>query len=108
MNGVNFSRGLEEAWTNFATFMPKLLLAAAIIIVGYFIARALCAVFNKVLERIGFNRLTERGGINRMLSRTQYKSSDLLAKVLFYAIMLFVLQFAFGIFGTNPISNMLT
>jgi hypothetical protein len=108
MNGVNFSHGLEEAWTNFATFMPKLLLAAAIIIVGYFIARALCGIFNKVLYRIGFNRLTERGGINRVLSRTDYKASDLLAKVLFYAIMLFVLQFAFGIFGTNPISSMLT
>src|SRR6476620_7053217 len=31
-----------------------------------------------------------------------------MAKLLFYGLFLFVLQFAFGIFGPNPISNLLT
>src|SRR5262245_18054130 len=31
-----------------------------------------------------------------------------MAKLLFYGLLLFVLQFAFGIFGPNPISNLLT
>src|SRR4051794_27306914 len=107
MNRVDLSRGWEQLWTNFITFVPKLLLAAAIIVVGYFLAKLCCRLFNSVLERLGFDRLVERGGVKRALARSRYDASDLLAKVLFYAIMLFVLQFAFGIFGPNPISNLI-
>jgi hypothetical protein len=56
---------------------------------------------------VGFDRLVERGGVGRALARSKYDASDLLAKIVFYAIMLFVLQLAFGIFGPNPISALL-
>lgn len=108
MNRVDLSTGLEQAWTNFITFVPKLLLAAVIIIAGYFVAKVLCRVLSSVLERIGFDRLVERGGIKRALARTRYDASGLLGKLLFYTVMLFVLQLAFGIFGPNPISALLT
>jgi len=108
MNTVDLSRGLEQAWTNFITFMPKFLLAVVIIVAGYFVAKTLCGLLNRVLERVGFDRLVERGGIKRTLARTRYDASDLLSRLLFYTIMLFVLQFAFGIFGPNPISSLLT
>lgn len=90
------------------TFVPKLLLAIVIIVAGYFIAKLLCRLLNSVLERVGFDRLVERGGVKRVLARTKYDASGLLAKLLFYTVMLFVLQLAFGIFGPNPISAMLT
>ena len=44
----------------------------------------------------------------RVLAKSGYDASDLLAKLLFYTLFLFVLQFAFGIFGPNPISDLLT
>jgi hypothetical protein len=108
MNRVDLTTGLEQAWTNFITFVPKLLLAAAILIGGYFVAKVFCRVLSSILERVGFDRLVERGGIKRALARTRYDASSLLGKLLFYTVMLFVLQFAFGIFGPNPISAMLT
>jgi MFS family permease len=108
MNKVDLSTGLEQAWTSFITFVPKLLLAIVILVVGYFVARLLCRLLGSLLERVGFDRLVERGGIKRALARTNYDASSLLGKVLFYAVMLFVLQFAFGIFGPNPISTLLT
>jgi MFS family permease len=108
MERVDFSRGVEQAWTNFITFVPNLLLAIVILVVGYLVAKLLCKGFNGILNRVGFDRLVERGGIKRMLSRTRYDASDLLSKLLFYTVMLFVLQFAFGVFGPNPISALLT
>lgn len=108
MNRIDLTTGLEHAWTNFMTFVPNLLLAIAILVIGYFVAKLACKLLNKLLERIGFDRVVERGGVKRALARTRYDASDLLSKVLFYMIMLFVLQFAFGIFGPNPISAMLT
>ena len=108
MDRVDLSRGLEQAWTNFMTFVPKLLLAIVILVLGYFVAKLACRLFDALLERVGFDRLVERGGIKRVLSRTRYDASSLLGKLLFYTVMLFVLQMAFGIFGPNPISALLT
>jgi hypothetical protein len=107
MNRVDLTAGLEQAWTNFMTFVPNLILAAIILVIGYFLARLACKLFNALLERVGFDRLVERGGVKRALEKTRYDASDLLSKVLFYTVMLFVLQLAFGVFGPNPISSLL-
>src|SRR4051812_39601843 len=107
MNRINLGTGVEQAWTTFMTFVPRLLLAIVILVIGYFVAKLLSRLLDAVLKRVGFDRLVERGGIKRALARTNYDASSLLGRVVFFAVMLFVLQFAFGVFGPNPISTML-
>ena len=94
-------------WSNVATFVPKLLGFLVILIVGYFIAKLIAKAANAILERVGFDRAVERGGIKRALDRTKYDAGDILAKIIFYALFLIVLQMAFGVFGPNPISDLL-
>lgn len=89
-------------------FLPKFLMFLVILVVGYFLATLIAKGFEALLERVGFDRLVERGGIKRTLARTRYDASDLLSKIVFYTLVLFVLQFAFGVFGPNPISALLT
>lgn len=96
-----------EVLGDVVAFLPKFLAFLAILIIGYFVAKALERVLNAVLERVGFDRAVERGGVKRALDRSQYDASDLLAKIAFYAVMLFVLQLAFGVFGPNPISELI-
>jgi hypothetical protein len=90
-----------------ATFVPKLAAALLILLVGYLVAKTLASILNKVLERVGFDRVVERGGVRQVLARSKYDPSDILAKLVFWTIMLFVLQLAFGVFGSNPISDLL-
>jgi mechanosensitive ion channel-like protein len=71
------------------------------------IAKLIAKAANAILERVGFDRAVERGGIKRALERTKYDASDILGKVIFYALFLIVLQMAFGVFGPNPISDLL-
>lgn len=104
----SFEAGFASASAMFLTFIPKLLLAAVILIGGYFIAKILCRVVEQILERAGFNRLVERGGVKRTLDRSGWDASQILSKTMFYFVMLFVLQMGFGVFGENPISNILT
>ena len=104
---VEWSQGIEDAWSNVATFVPKFLGFLVILIVGYFIAKLIAKAANAILERVGFDRAVERGGIKRALDRTKYDASDILGKVIFYALFLIVLQMAFGVFGPNPISDLL-
>ncbi|HEX7863084.1 MAG TPA: hypothetical protein VF773_22335 [Verrucomicrobiae bacterium] len=105
-NGIR--NGLEVAWINTAAFLPKAAMFLVILVAGYFLAKFLAKLFDRVLERVGFDRVVERGGIKRALSKTRYDASDLLSKILFYTVFLFVLQLAFGVFGPNPVSDLLT
>jgi len=104
---VDLQGGIENAWSNVATFVPKLAAALLILLVGYLVAKTLASILNKVLERVGFDRVVERGGVRQVLARSKYDPSDILAKLVFWTIMLFVLQLAFGVFGSNPISDLL-
>jgi hypothetical protein len=87
--------------------VPEFAVFLLILIVGYLIAKAIAKILSKVLTRVGFDRLVERGGVKRALDRSSYDASGILAKVVYYAIMLFVLSTAFGVFGSNPISDYL-
>jgi mechanosensitive ion channel-like protein len=102
-----FTDGLGDAWSSVAEFLPKLVGFFLILIVGYFVAKAIAKIVDKVLERVGFDRAVERGGVGRALARSRYDASSLLGKVVFYALFLFVLQLAFGVFGPNPISDLI-
>jgi hypothetical protein len=105
---TSVASGMSVAWANIITFVPKLFVFLVLIIGGYFLAKFLAKMFDRLLERLKFDNLVERGGVKRVLAKTGYDASDVLAKLLFYALFLFVLQFAFGIFGPNPISDLLT
>src|ERR671917_445935 len=104
---VDFQGGITSAWSNVITFVPKLAAALLIILVGYLIAKVIASVLNKVLERVGFDRAVERGGIRQALARSKYDPSDIIAKLAFWLIFLVSLQIAFGVFGPNPISDLL-
>ena len=104
---VDFQGGVSSAWSNVITFVPKLAAALLIILVGYLIARVVASVLNKVLERVGFDRAVERGGIKQALARSKYDPSDIVAKLAFWLVFLISLQLAFGVFGPNPISDLL-
>ena len=104
---IDFEGGLEEAWDSIITFLPKLLGFLLILGIGYFVAKAVEKLLDKILERVGFDRLVERGGLRTALAKSRLDASSILARIVFYVAFLFVLQLAFGVFGPNPISDLL-
>jgi hypothetical protein len=107
MLGIAFRQGVETAWTHVATFVPKFIGFLVILVVGYFVAKAIAKILDRILERVGFDRWVEQGGLRTALAKSKYDPSDILAKVVFWSAFLFVLQLAFGVFGPNPISQLL-
>jgi hypothetical protein len=104
---VDLEGGLERAWESILTFVPKLLGFLLILGIGYFLAKALAALLDRILERVGFDRVVQRAGIARALSRSRLDASSILARIVFAVAFLFILQLAFGLFGPNPISELL-
>jgi Conserved TM helix len=98
---------LTQGLASVAAFVPKLVAFLLILVVGWLCARVVARVVDRVLERVGFDRAVERGGVRQALARSRYDASDILSRLVFYALMLFVLQLAFGVFGSNPISDLI-
>jgi hypothetical protein len=88
-------------------FLPKAIGFVVILVVGWLIARFLLRIVDRVLERIGFDKAVERGGIRTALARSKYDASDIVARLVYYAVLLFTLQLAFGIWGPNPVSDLI-
>jgi hypothetical protein len=108
MAATGFTDGLDQAWSNVAKFIPKFVGFLLILVVGYFVAKAVARIVDAVLERAGFDRAVERGGIKTALAKSRYDASTLVSKVVFYTVFLLALEMAFGVFGTNPVSDLLT
>jgi len=104
---VDYQQGISDAWSRVATFVPKLVGALLILLVGWLVARLLASLLERVLERVGFDRAVERGGLRQALARSKYDPSDVLSKLVFWAVILVTLQLAFGVFGPNPVSDLL-
>ncbi len=104
---VQWDEGIENAWSSIATFVPRLLGFLLILALGYLVAKTIATAIDNVLEKIGFDRAVERGGIRQALANSKYDASDLVARLVFFTLFLFVLQLAFGVFGTNPISALI-
>jgi hypothetical protein len=98
---------LTDFWRSVLLFIPRAIAFIAILVVGWLIARAVLKIVDAALERVGFDRAVERGGIKRALERTRYDASDILAKLAYAAVLLFTLQFAFGVWGPNAISDLI-
>ncbi|MFC0032235.1 hypothetical protein ACFFMM_22205 [Micromonospora chaiyaphumensis] len=103
----NFGDAVGDAFRSVMLFLPKAVAFIAILIVGWLVAKAVLKIVDKVLERVHFDRAVERGGIKTALARSKYDASDIVAKLAYYAVLLVTLQLAFGIWGPNPISDLI-
>jgi hypothetical protein len=104
---VNFGQSVQNLINTVAHAIPKILVFLFILVVGWIVARLLRRVIEAILDRLHFDRFAERGVVGQAMARGPYRASDLVARIAYYAILLLVLQMAFGVFGPNPISRLL-
>ncbi|MBV1856040.1 mechanosensitive ion channel family protein [Catellatospora tritici] len=104
---MDLGRVLTDTLRSIALFLPKALAFLAILVVGWLVARAARMLTDRILERVGFDRLAQRGGVAAWLARGRYDASDLVGKLVYYAVLLFSVQLAFGIWGPNPVSTLI-
>ncbi len=107
MIAVDWEGGITEAWNGVASFVPKLVGFLVILGIGFFVAKMLARLADALLERVGFDRWVERGSLKTALARSKVDASDVMGMVVFWAIFLLTLQLAFGVFGPNPVSDLI-
>lgn len=97
---------MTDLWHTVATTAPKALLFAAILAAGYFVARLVRTGTAKALLHTRFNTLVDKARLSHLIPGGH--AHTLAAKLAYAAVLLVVLQLAFGVFGPNPVSALIT
>jgi Mechanosensitive ion channel, conserved TM helix len=104
---VNVSQSFQGLLNTVLNSLPKILVFIVVLVVGWVIATVIMRLIQAVLHRAHFDRFAQRGFVGNALARSNYDASGLIAKIIYYAVLLLTLQVAFGVFGNNPVSTML-
>lgn len=62
---------LENLWSGFLNFIPKIIGALIVFIIGWFIALAIGKLVTEILRRLKFNQLFKKGSWGRALSKAE-------------------------------------
>ena len=80
---------LQNALSTFLSYLPQLVGAIIILIIGYIVAKVLQAVVGRVLQGIGFDGWMERGGIKQFFDRAETNQTphSILGKLVFWFVL---------------------
>lgn len=86
----SFVAAMTALWTKVASFIPNLVTALIIVLLGFVIARIIDAVLSKGLAKLGLDRLMTGAGVTKMLSRIGIASpvSAVIGKIIYWFIIL--------------------
>ncbi|MDY6843614.1 MAG: hypothetical protein SVW57_05940 [Thermodesulfobacteriota bacterium] len=104
---------VKGAWDAFATkitiFLPKLIGAAIIFVVGLFIAKLIKMGIVKLLRLIRFDTAAEKTGVNEFLSKGNIMKtpSDIIGSLTYWFVMILVLIASLDALGLPIVSDIL-
>ena len=98
-----------EALSNFLGFLPALIGAILILVLGWIISGFLAGLLERGLKAVGFERAADSTGINGFLGRagTGWTASRVLAEIVKWFIRLVAIQAAAQILGMERISEII-
>lgn len=90
----------------FGDMVPKMLLALAVVALGYIVAKVLERLVSGMLRRIGLNRLLDRGGVLQAVERsgTRVNPTRLISSLVFWLVMFAVLLVAANMLGLESVA----
>jgi small-conductance mechanosensitive channel len=98
-----------DALRNFLGFLPQLIGAILVLVIGWIVAGLLAALLERVLTRIGFERAAESTGISGFVrqSGSEWTVSKVVAEIVKWFIRLIAIQAAASILGMDQISEII-
>lgn len=106
---MDFIKPFQDAFSTLLGYLPQLVGALVILVVGYIVAKIVGAVVRKVLSKVGFDRVMERAGVATFLKRTGtgLTPSGVLGKVVFWFMFVIAFTMFASALGVPQISGFL-
>jgi hypothetical protein len=108
--GFNILQSLQGAFTTFLSYVPNVIGALLVLIIGYIIARLLRAGISRLLRKVRVDEKLTHGSGGEYVARfsPQGKPSQLVGLVVQYVLMVFVIVSAVGTLNIPAVSGFLT
>jgi small-conductance mechanosensitive channel len=98
---------LQEALATFLNFLPQLVGAILILIIGYIVAKVLQGVTSRLLRAVGFDGWLERSGIKQFFDRanTRHTPATVLGLLVFWIVFIIAITMATDALGIQQVSE---
>jgi len=96
---------VEEGFQGLFDFIPNLIGFLVVLVVGYFLAKFLAGIMERVLARSGLDRTLTEGQGGGYVAKLTPSPSRLLARVAFWALLLGVLALAVSVLGIATLTG---
>ena len=106
-DGFNILQSLQSGFTQFVNYLPQLIGALIVLLVGYIIAKILDTIITKGLQKARVDQRLASGGGGHFVEKLapQGSPSKLVGLVVFWVIMLFVISSAIGTLGIPALTG---
>ncbi len=103
-----FVNSLNTFWTKLGTFVPQLLAALVLLIIGWIISKLLRAGTRKFLRIMHFDRVAEKSGIEAFLKHGELEVSltNLLSELVYWLVMLVVVILVSDSMGLSKVTEL--
>ena len=103
------TQSLSQGLGTFFGYLPQLIGALVILIIGYIVAKILQAISTRVLQSMGFQGWMESGGIKQFFDRSQTQQTPLsiIGKLVFWLVFFIAITMAVDTLGISAISDVL-
>ena len=81
MDNTTMTAGMVAGWTAFMAFVPKFLAFLLIMVIGYFVARALATAARKASQKMGLGQKLDRAGIPAALEKAGYGVGETIGNI---------------------------
>ncbi len=103
-----FLASLQTFWGEIAVFLPKLMAALLLLLLGWFLARVLRSGVRRGLEVLGFGRMAERSGIEALVRQAGVDLSlaGIIAGTIYWLVLLVVAVSAANSLGLDSLAGL--
>lgn len=102
---MDIGNSVERGFTEFFAWLPALLGALAILVIGYFVAKLVGKLVARVLQSAGFDRLLHGGAGGSFVQKVTSSPSRLLGTISFWAIFLGAISLAVSVLGIEALTD---
>lgn len=108
MDSFHIRDSLNNILSTIVTFIPRLIGALLILLIGYWIAAAIGRVVRRALHRLRFDRAMHTSAAGNMLSRMFESPAKLVGQIVFWLIYVGVISLAVSALNLPVLNDLLT
>jgi Conserved TM helix len=102
---MDIGNSIERGFTVFFAWLPALLGALAILVIGYFVAKLVGKAVSRALTRAGLDRTLHEGAGGSFVQKLTSSPSRLVGTLAFWAVMLGTISLAVSVLGIEALTD---